>query len=43
MLVTIYLHHSEEDTNVDNDVDGTLTILRKTIMLITMLMVPSPE
>ena len=40
MLVTIYFHHSEEDDNVVNDADGTFTIVRMTIMLITMLTVP---
>ena len=42
MLITMYLHHSDEDNNVDNDSEGTFTIVRKTIMFITMLMVPSP-
>ena len=43
IFIRMYLHYSEEDNNVDNGVDGTFTIVRKTIMLITMLMVPSPE
>ena len=42
MLITMPPHHSEEDNNVDNDVNGTFTIMRKTIMLVTMLRVPSP-
>ena len=37
----MYLHHSEENINVDNDVGGIFTIVRKTIILIAMLMVPS--
>ena len=41
MLITMYLHHSEENINVDNDVGGIFTIVRKTIILIAMLMVPS--
>ena len=29
MLITMYLQHSVEDNNVDNDAEGIFTIVRK--------------
>ena len=40
MLITMYLHHSEEDNNVDSDADGIFTVGSNTTML--RMMVPSP-
>ena len=42
-LVGLRDDEGEEDNNVDNDVDGTFTIVRKTTMLITMHLHHSEE